>query len=254
VKRIWLKYVLLGLSAYALALVITLPARHAYSLAVYHLPKTLPVTLHDLGGSLWSGRAGTVAWRSTPLGGLRWELSPWSLLRGRLGLDLQLQDTNSSLAGHAAVTRDGHVLLHNVSARLPAARLMLFNTGLPIAADGNVAVNLEEVQLPPQGAPALRGTLMWSQALLVAGQPLKLGDLKLTLQPGETGGTTGTLSDAGGPLEINGTLILDANRSYRLEAKLRARPEADASLGNSLKMLGRADGRGYYTLRYTGRM
>lgn len=253
-KRTWLKYVLLGLLAYTLALAVTLPARHAYSLAASRLPKTLPVTLHDLGGSLWSGRAGTVAWRNTSLGELQWDLSPWQLVSGRLAAAVQLQDSDSTLTGHLTLTRDGNATLREVNARLPAGRLMAFNPGLPIAADGVIAANLEEAQLPQQGAPTLRGAIVWSQALLVAGRPLKLGDLKLTLQPGEKGGTSGTLSDAGGPLEISGTVTLDANRSYRLEAKLRARPEADAGLGDSLKMLGRPDGRGYYALRYNGRL
>lgn len=253
-KRTWLKYVLLGTLVYALALVALLPARHAYSLAQPYLPGAVPLTLHDLSGSLWDGRADALAWRGTSLGAIRWELSSWRLLRGQLALDMQLQDKDTLLTSNALLTRDGTLTLHNVNARLSAARLMLFNPGLPVAADGTVAVNLEEARLPPQGAPALRGAIVWSQALLVAGQPLKLGDLKLTLQPGETGGTTGTLSDAGGPLEINGTFTLDANRSYRLEAKLRARPDADASLGSSLQMLGRPDGRGYHTLRYNGRL
>ncbi len=253
-KRTWLKYALLGVCAYALALAITLPARYAYSMAAPRLPKTVPVTLHDLGGSLWSGRAATVAWRNTPLGELHWDISPWSLIGGRLAMAVQLQDSDSTLSGHLTLARDGNATLRDVSARLPAGRLMAFNPGLPIAADGMIAASLEEARLSPQGVPSLRGIVVWNQALLVAGQPLKLGDLKLALQPGEQGGTVGTLSDAGGPLEINGTLTLDANRSYRLDAKLRARPEADAALGNSLKLLGRPDGRGYYTLRYNGRL
>jgi general secretion pathway protein N len=254
VKRAWLKYALVGLLTYALALIVLLPAQQAYGVAQPYLARSMPVTLHDLGGSVWSGRAGTLAWRSTPLGALQWELSPWQLLQGRLGVHWQLQDTATALTGHATVRRDGGIALRDVAARFPAAQLMLFNPGLPIAADGTIAVKLDEARLQPQAAPALRGTVVWSQALLVAGQPLKLGDLRLTLQPAENGGSSGAISDGGGPLEISGTVVLDANRSYRLDAKLRARPGADAALGTGLQLLGRADARGYHTLRYSGRL
>lgn len=250
----WLKFILLGVLAYAAALVVLFPARHAYSLAQPHIAKAAPLTLHELGGSLWSGRAAGTTWRSTSLGTLQWDISPWALLSGKVAAEVRLQDREGQLTGRINVTRDGHVTLRDLDARLPAAHLMLFNSGLPIATDGTIAVRLDEALLPPQGAPALRGTVVWNRALLVAGQPLQLGDLRLVLQPGDGGGTRGTLSDAGGPLEISGTLVLDSNRSYRLDAKLRARPEADAVLGNSLQLLGRPDGRGYHTLRYSGRL
>lgn len=250
----WLKFILLGVLAYAAALVVLFPARHAYSLAQPHIAKATPLTLYELSGSLWSGRAAGTTWRSTSLGALHWDLSPWALLRGEIAAKLHLQDKEGQITSQISATRDGKVALRDLDAHLPAAHLMLFNPGLPIAADGTVTVRLDEALLPPQGAPVLRGTVVWNRALLVAGQPLQLGDLRLVLQPGDGGGTRGTLSDAGGPLEISGTLTLDPNHNYRLEAKLRARPEADAALGNSLQLLGRPDGRGYYTLRYGGRL
>jgi general secretion pathway protein N len=253
-KKALLKYALLGVLVYLLAVIALLPASYTYSRALPYLPKTLPLALHDLDGSLWSGRANTLAWRSTPLGALQWKLSPWSLLGGQLALDVLLQDSDTHITSHAVITRDGAITLHNVNARLPAAQLLLFNTGLPIAVDGTIAVDLDEARLPQQGAPVLHGTIVWSRALLVAGQPLKLGDLRLTLQAGNNGGTSGILADSGGPLEINGSVVLDANRTYRAEAKLRARPDADTSLRNSLQFLGRPDGRGYYALRYNGRL
>lgn len=250
----WLKFILLGVLAYAVALVALFPARHAYNLAQPHIAKAAPLTLHDLSGSVWSGRAAGATWHSTPLGTLQWDISPWALLRGAVAAELHLQNKEGQLTSRIDVARDGNVTLRDFDARLPAAHLMLFNPGLPIATDGSLAVRLDEALLPPQGAPALRGTVVWNRALLVAGQPLQLGDLRLVLQPGDNGGTRGTLSDAGGPLEINGTLILEPNRSYRLDAKLRARPEADTALATSLQLLGRPDGRGYYTLRYSGRL
>lgn len=253
-KRRWLPYVLLGVLTYALALIVWLPARQVYGVVQPYLAGSTPITLHDLGGSLWAGRAGTLVWRSTPLGALRWELSFRPLLQGRVGVQWWLQDAAATLTGHVTVQRGGRITLREMAGRFPAARLQSFNPGLPIAVDGTLVIELDEAQLPPQGAPILRGTVVWNQARLLAGQPLELGDLRLTLQPAENGGSRGVISDGGGPLEITGTLVLDANLNYHLDARLRARPDAAAALSNSLRLLGRADTRGYHTLRYSGLM
>lgn len=249
-KRAWLKYTLLGAGTYLVALIATLPAQLAYSLAAPHLPGNA-CNLYQLTGSIWSGRAGALACRNHTLGALDWQVAPSRLLLGRLALQGRLSNGDAAIEGQAVLDR--HALaLHDVTGQLPAATLAQFNPGLPIALDGQLSLNLAEVRLGPQ--PAVEGVVVWNRALLVAGQPLHLGDLKLTLKPDAKGGINGTLGDAGGPLEISGDITLDANRSYRLHALLRARPSADEGLRTGLAMLGRPDRGGHYTLRYNGRL
>ena len=248
----WLPYLLLGCGVYLLTLVATLPAAFAYRIAGPRLIPPSPLHLYDISGSIWSGRIGTVAYGANALGSLSWHLKPLPLLLGHLALSYELDASDGTIAGTAVISRGG-VELHDLSGRLPVAALMAFNTALPFGAGGAIAFNIAQARLPARGVPSATGTLVWNRATLLANQPIPLGDLKLALRPQPKGGIDGTVSDAGGPLQINGTATLDANRGYHLDLQLRARPNADAALGNTLRMLGRPDPRGEYTLRYNGR-
>lgn len=251
----WLKLSLIGMLAYVFALVALFPAHHAYGLTRPRLPEDLALNLYNLDGSICSGHAGTLSWHGVPLGALHWELDPWQLLRGQLTARLQLHGKNTQINSHATVMLDGNVVLRDLDARLSAAQLLLLlNPGLPIAAAGTVTVRLDEVHLQPPHSPVLHGVINWNQALLVVGQPLQMGNLHLTLQADDNGGTRGALGDSGGPLEVNGSVIIDPNRVFHLSVKLRPRPGAGAALDNGLQLLGDPDGRGYYNLRYRGQL
>jgi hypothetical protein len=63
---------------------------------------------------------------------------------------------------------------------------------------------------------------------------------------------TGLLSDAGGPLEITGTVKFTPPRSYELTGKARPRPEAPPELRNALQMLGPATPDGAHDLSVAG--
>ena len=248
-KRHWLKLTLLGVTAFIATLIATFPAVQAWQLLAPRL--SLPATPYQLSGTIWSGHAGTLLYRSRDMGALQWQLAALPLLTGRVALQWALQQPDGNLSGGVSVNGND-ITLRDVSGRLPASQLMLFNQGLPIAVDGELSLNFASVQLPDKAAPIIDGTMVWNRALLVAGQAMPLGDLKLTLQPGAQGGSEGRISDAGGPLEISGTVTLDNNRRYRIDAHLRARPSADGGLTKALGMLGRPDARGFVRLQYQG--
>lgn len=252
-KRPWLGYGLLAAGAYLLTLLTTFPAAHAYRLLAPHLPPAATLSMHAVNGTLWQGRAGTLAVTGNPLGALEWEVQPAPLLRGHLALRARLRLPDGEVAGQIRLTTD-ELALQDMDGRLPAGRLLaLLPPGLPLAAAGDLALHLEEAHLTAHTAPVLRGTVTWRQAQLLFGEPLALGDLQLVLTPGDEGGSIGRLSDTGGPLEIAGTLTLTAARSYRFEARLRARAAASDALRQTLALLGRPDGSGFVPLRQQGR-
>lgn len=252
-KRRWHLYTLLGVAVYLVMLIATFPAAYAYRLLGTHLLPASPLRPYQISGSIWSGRVGTLAYGATALGALSWQVHPLQLLLGRLALHYQLALPDGSIEGTALIGRSD-LTLRKLSGRLPATALMAFNTGLPMGVDGTIAFNIAHARLPAHGTPSADGTVVWDSAALLTGQRLPLGDLKLTLKPTAHGGVDGTVADAGGgPLQLSGNIGLDANHGYHLDLRLRARPNADTALRNSLQLLGRPDPRGDYTLRYNGR-
>lgn len=251
-KRHWLPYLLLGIGVYLLTLLAIFPAAEAYHLAAPRLLPASPLHLYDISGSVWSGRAGTVAYDAHSLGALSWHLEPLPLLLGHLALRCELDLPDGTVAGTAVISHSG-MKLHHLSGRLPAATLTALDTALPFGTGGTLAFNIAQTDLPTHGAPSASGTVVWNDAALLANRPIPFGDLKLSLRPRRHGGIDGTVSDAGGPLQVNGSASLDAARAYHLDLRLRPRPNAGTALDNLLHMLGRPDPRGDYTLRYNGR-
>ena len=54
----------------------------------------------------------------------------------------------------------------------------------------------------------------------------------------EDGLLSGSLSDDGGPLEVDGSIVLTPPVNYELQAKLRARPGAPADIVQALNLAG----------------
>jgi len=126
--------------------------------------------------------------------------------------------------------------------------------GLPVAAEGTVAIALRRLALA-DGVPAeAAGQLVWNGARLTAPQPFDLGDLAVELEPAEGGGLRGTLSDGGGPLAAEGELRLEPDGRYRFEGRLAARAGADSPLGRALAVLGPKHPRGGVRVTGQGRL
>lgn len=252
-KGLW-KYLLAGVFIYLIGLLILLPAAQVYSLAGRYLPPLRSLQAHAIQGSIWSGHLSGLAWQNYAIGDLSWTIKPLPLLLARLSVKAQLRDEDASLNGHISLFPDRRLQLRDLRALLPAARLMTYNRSLPVALDGTLNARIDEGHLQANETSALRGALVWNKAQIIFGSPLDLGDLRLELEPDDAGGTRGTLSDAGGPLEIHGSIHLDKQWNYRLQAQLRARPSADPALAETLKLMGRPDGQGYHNLRHSARL
>lgn len=253
IRAAW-KFILGGIFVYLISLLILLPASHVHALLETRMTMPRQLGMHNISGTIWSGHIASLAWQGHTLGELNWSLSPWQLLRGRLQLQTLLQGSDTTISAQLQLRSDHSLHLQDLRARLPAAQLMTFNQGLPIAIDGVISLHLEKASLRLQDKLSLQGKATWNQARLITGQPLNLGDLSLIFEPKNDGGSQGLLSDNGGPLEIKGNINLDPRGTYQFTAQLRARPGAEDNLAQILQLLDRADSRGFYQLRYSGRL
>lgn len=252
-KGIW-RYLLFGLTAYLIFLLVTFPAQRAYILVRPHLEQ-LPVTadVYGIDGYLLSGYAKSVVINGKPVGSLSWELSPWSLVIGQLATTWQLRLQDGYLQGGASMDMEGAVTLYELDGRVPAALVHKYTPLFPITLDGQLSLNLSEVR-NTGGIPGISGVAVWHQAMVNLPQQLKLGDLKLDLTPGENGGTVVNVNDSGGPLQAEGKLSLDNNRHYRIQLQLAARDRKDKNLNQALAMLGTPDKNGKYTVNLSGQL
>lgn len=253
----WLRYLGLGVPLYLLFLIALFPATQAYRFAAEPLARAAPeLTLAGLEGSVWSGRAGMVAYRQTALGQASWQLSPLALLLGKARLNALMQSQEGYLQSIIAVPlAGGPIELSDVEGRLPVMELARLGPSLPLALDGVVSLTLPALVIDSGGRiVAAEGSLVWHQAAMTAPQALALGDLQLLLHTEDADRVVGDISDRGGPLHIEGTLQLTPDGDYRVTATLAAAPDAPAALAQSLGWLGKPDAQGRYHLNYNGRL
>ena len=238
-----------GLAALLISLVALLPARVAFG--VFGLP---PGAASGLSGTIWRGTAQHLALGGISLGPLRWKLRPSRLFTARLAAEVEATLPDGFLKGIVAVGLGGRVSVSDLEAAAPLSWLAP-SAG---ATGGQVAARFDRLVLAAGRVETAIGTLKVDGVVLpipTAGPQLGPGTYSVdfateALAPEEQ--LTGILSDAGGPLEITGTVTFTPPRSYELTGKAKPRPEAPPELRNALQMLDPASSDGSHDLSVAG--
>jgi hypothetical protein len=238
-----------GLAALLVSLVALLPARVA--LGVLGLP---PGAAAGLTGTVWAGSAQRVSLAGLALGPVRWKIRPSRLLGGQLAADVEAKLPDGFVNGSFALGLGGALAISDLEAAAPLAWL----APAAGAAGGQVAARFDRLVLDAGRVETAIGTLKVAGVVLpipTAGRQLGPGTYAVAFETEGLGAgepLTGLLSDAGGPLEITGTVKFTPPRSYELTGKARPRPEAPPELRNALQMLGPATPDGAHDLSVAG--
>ncbi|HEY0635486.1 MAG TPA: type II secretion system protein N [Gammaproteobacteria bacterium] len=251
----WRWHILLFVAAYSGALLSALPASLVLHWAepVLSRVQQRPV-LHGVDGTVWSGHAAQAVYRGVTLGELKWELSPWALLIGRIDVDLKINGADGYLDSELSTGFGGRDLrLRHVSGQVPAAMLKSFAPSLPMTPAGTFTLAVDEVRFESAKLHGLDGRIVWNKGGVVSPLALEFGDLKAEFSSNEAG-VTGRISDSGGPMQLSADLKLSADGGYTISGKSAARQGASPSLATSLSLLGQPDAQGMIPFRFTGRI
>jgi hypothetical protein len=213
------------------------------SIVTHFLPKG--VEAQDLSGSIWHGAAANVRALGHDVGGIEWHVYPLSLLHLRLKADLEWAHRGVGLAASAEIDRAG-ITATNVHGGGPIEDLT--DLGFQSGWRGNADIAIDELQTDLTRILALRGQVKLAD---LAGPTVAGGaDLgSYVLQWGShsvdpNGVVTGELKDAGGPLQVQGTLALTLQQHTGLvSGTILERPDAPADLRKDLENLAQMRGR-----------
>ncbi len=240
-----LRTILLGLGAFVSALLVVLPVRWA--------AKLLPAQVQCAGwrGSIWSGQCSglTVAVNNTApvkLASLRWKIHPQALLRLALSADVEVSDPEGHATGVLELGR-GAMALRDVSLQAPFDRR--FATMLPAGWTGRIEAQQLALRLQGRQIEGISGELQLRN--LDDGRGGPLGSYRLAFAPGSAP-YIGKLVDTGGPLAVNASLTVTADRSWVLDGTVAARASAGAALRQTLDILGGPDASGKRRLSAAG--
>ncbi|HKQ81731.1 MAG TPA: type II secretion system protein N [Steroidobacteraceae bacterium] len=238
-KRGWV-LTLLGLFAFLILLVVTLPARVL-------LGRIPGVEASGVSGSIWSGRAAMLSVQGFALGPTEWRLFALPLLRGRLDIDAKISPPNGNGAARCLLAMDQSVQCSRVTIALPLEFLPL--SSLPQGWTGRINANLTRLDLERGWPTAAEGQIDVLDLRRPAGAgAASFGSYRLVMPAPDVSGNdsalAGALQDTGGPLNVIGTLTLSPDHSYVVDGRVAARNDAPQEIARSIEYLGTPDSQG----------
>ena len=241
--------VVASLSALLVSLIALLPARVAFG--VLGLPAT---AVTGWSGTVWSGAVQRISLGSITLGPVLWHVRPARLLTGQLAADVQATVPDGFVNATVGLSLGGAWSASGVEAAVPLAWLApaMGNAG------SQVSARFDKLVVRKGRVEAAVGNLTLAGVVLpipTTGPQLGPGTYELAFSADALGPDdllTGALKDAGGPLEIAGTVTITPPRSYEVAGTARPRPEAPPELRSALQMLGPATAEGSHALSLAG--
>lgn len=232
---------IVGALLYLLTLVWTLPAAVVWKRLEHRLP--VPVTLHDLTGSLWSGQVGQLLVDGVNQGQLSWDWQPSQMLRGRLGLNLLWQPRNGRVSAELLAGLNS-LRLRNINGNLDASSMAVIHEA-PFALGGSWLLDVPELALRNfDSVMAASGRLVWQDAAGGLPQALPFGHLSAALTDAD-GWLVLDLQDQDGPLGLRGDARWRPGQAMQINAQLQARADAEPALASGLGLLGQPDAQGW---------
>jgi hypothetical protein len=245
--RVRLRFLLLGLLAFALALLVVFPAAWLKSA----LPPQLSCA--SLTGSVWRGQCSSLAVSqpSKPplrLDSLQWRLHPMSLLRGRVEADITVAGADISAQGTLSLTAGGSVDISALAGTMALDHSRL--AALPQGWSALAEASRVSVRIAGNRISALGGTLLARQLRDARGTGF--GDFKLEFPEQQAAPFRGTLVDQGGPMQLQSQVELGADQSWQLQGTIVLRPGSPPGLAGALDQLAPADINGLRRFRLEG--
>ncbi len=245
------KLIALGLSCFLVFFVAQFPARAGFALLA---PEG--VEAFGLEGTLWQGSARIVNAGGQQLRNTEWDLALPRLLLGQIGGDFKTRWADGFAEGFGTVSLAGTLRLDDVQMSMAAGSLRSM-VGTPDLG-GQIKVSIDSLELAnnwPQRLVARAELLNLSSPMMGRGKAGTIGNL--SLQFDSTTDTdperlTGIVRDEGGPLEINGELVLAMPTEYELKARIKARDNAPEALRSNLDFLGPPEADGTRIFQFAG--
>lgn len=237
----------LGVVAYPLFLVATVPARYIAA----RLPPSA-VAIEDARGTLWSGSARAVVAMPqgpVPLDRLEWHFRPLRLIAGRAAFDVHA--VTRGMEARTQVERGpGATHLVNLELRGDAAALAFL---APIVAawqpQGTLSANAASLTLDG-GELRGEGRAEWLSAATTLSQVRPLGSYRAELKAAG-GPAKVVLTTMEGPLRLTGDGTLTAQGGFAFTGEARAEGPAATDLEPLLNLMGPRRPDGSRTLRWS---
>lgn len=245
------KLVGLALGCFFAFLVWQLPARLVFIL----LPSTVAQGF-GVEGSVWNGRARIINAGGQQLRNTEWDVALSRLFLGQLAMDFKTRWGGGFAEGFASISLLGTLRFIDTRASVDAAILSpLLNVP---QLGGQISLDIQELELIDNWPHRLTGNLEirnLASPLMGSGAADLIGNVEVVFDSGtetDSDTLTGRIRDTGGPIELEGTLLLTPPSNYDLDTRVKARPDAAKSVQDNLQFLGSPEPDGSHIFKFAG--
>lgn len=247
-----IRYALFGLFAYLVCLLFSLPADLSYSLLKKKVRLPFPVEFYGVEGSWRAGRAAMIIVNGHRVTDFEWQLDILPLFSGQLGGTVVFKQGQGVFSGNVIAGQDT-VTITKAQARIPAEMLQTYLPDIGLRLKGELKGVFDSVQIGKGALVTANGAIVFRGAAILATESLALGDVK-ALFVTENNGIKVVLSDGGGPLLVEGQVLLKPDRTYTFTGTFAARDRQQPLLGDTLKLFGKTGSDGRVVMSYGGRL
>ncbi|MES9939625.1 MAG: type II secretion system protein N [Candidatus Thiodiazotropha sp. 6PLUC2] len=249
----WRSYLLIGVVAYLLFVLIELPAQHVLGWATAGT-KQPPFTYGTIKGSLWRGKMEAVTVHGIPVDKLKWRFTPTELIFGNIGFDIIVNHAGQELEGNIAIGSGDQIQIEDISGEIPASMIPPMIDLSQIGVGGNVSLDVQQLTLTKNQITAVEGEIQWLDSSLKGPFALKVGDLKADLSTGQKGEVKARIKDLGGATSVDGELSLTTDGNFQVKGQIKPGTDSDPRLGSALKAISKQQSDGSYRITYSTRL
>lgn len=234
----------IGLLTFVAGIILLFPARVAYQ---WFAPDV--VKLGGIQGSIWNGSARQLNGRGLYLRDVQWHVRPLRLLTGTLAVDVEATPGSGFIDGRIALGLGGDITLTNLngSGSLQAFADIVKMPGM----QGKVSLQFERLQLSDGLPVAADGTIAVAGLVAPLIDQASIGGYRMEFFTSETG-VIASVEDSNGAFDLAGSLTISGDRTYVFLGKVAATDRTSDKLRNQLRFLGSPDDRGRHEIRLEG--
>ena len=240
------RLIFLGLIVFVAVMVVTFPARVAYT---WFAPAELQ--LSGIEGSIWNGSAAEGFAAGAYIQNINWQFKPMALLSGNLAYQTSSNPASGTMNSEVAVGMSGELTLSKLTGNLPLD--LVHPAFQQNGIRGDIALQFDSVVINNGMPSTVVGSVTIEDFFVPDLSTSTLGDFRADFQMID-GNVVGSVEDIAAVIDVAGTINLNADRSYTFIGTVAPTSATPASIVNQLPYLGSANERGQHDFRFEGQL
>ena len=244
-----LKLLALALVAYAVFLVLTLPANRVYQQFAELLPSS--IKFYGLSGTVWSGKAELVTLASQQYRNASWQFQWADIIKGQALFDLDFDNGQSQIKGKLGADIGGNLIAKQLIVQQELTDIQALAQVSPITVGGKMGGQINDLAIKKNKISRADANITIIDAAFLLPRRTAWGNFKIDIESPD-GITQAKIKDQGGPLLADGLITINQAGEYDVNLAIEAASGASNNLIRGLEFLGRPGNDGKTRVTYKG--